>query len=320
VKSSSGSNHLRILLLFLLPFLLFVICSCTPQVEKVTSGETTGRQVAKPEAGAVTQPMAAVTQPAAAALQTSAMEVSRVKPTDVPYFTLTPRIVTASLTPVLSPTPTQSPTIEPVFRMCSPLEDHTLDDLLEIVSFPYDPPPEGKDTGHHGVDFAYYRRGDRLSILGVPITAVLPGKATGVVLNRAPYGHMLVVETNFKELSPVFLEYLEIAPDESLYLLYAHMDSPPFLQIGEHVDCGGQLGEVGNTPPEWSSAPHLHFEARIGPPGEVFESMAFYTKTASPEEMDTYRRWRMSGEFRLVDPLELLVFGLQKSGSGTGGN
>jgi murein DD-endopeptidase MepM/ murein hydrolase activator NlpD len=245
------------------------------------------------------------------------MEEIRVTPSSDLYFTLTPPhpeiSPSPSHIPASTPTPTLSPTPKTIFRMCTPLQDHTLTDLLEIISFPYDPPPEGKDTGHHGVDFAYYRRGDRLSILGVPIQAVLPGKAAAVILNRAPYGYMLIVETGLDDISPALKEHVGLGPQESLYLLYAHMDSAPFLEVGEPVACGGLLGEVGNTPPEWSSAPHLHFEARIGPPGAVFESMAFYSKTASPEEMDSYRRWRMSAEFRLVDPLDLLVFGLQDS-------
>jgi murein DD-endopeptidase MepM/ murein hydrolase activator NlpD len=255
-------------------------------------------------AGAGTQSVPAVLQP-------SEIEESRATPTSGPYFTLTPPDLASSPVPVFSPTPVISPTPELILRMCSPLLDHTLDDLLEIVSFPYDPPPAGKDTGHHGVDFAYYRRGDRLSILGVPITSVLPGKVAGMALNRAPYGYMIIVETNFQDLPRYIHDSLSPSPSESLYLLYAHMDSPPFWSLGERIKCGDQLGEVGNTPPEWSSAPHLHFEARVGPGGEFFESMAFYTGAASPDEMDAYRRWRTSGEFRLVDPLELLVLGLQ---------
>jgi murein DD-endopeptidase MepM/ murein hydrolase activator NlpD len=305
VSSSSGNLSASISLLFLLPFFLSLPAACTTASLEENSNDPHSRQTVVPNSGLETQPVHAGLQP-------SGLEESRVTPTGDLYFTLTPPIARASPYPSPAAT-TPSPTPQPVFQMCSPLEDHTLDDLLEIVSFPYDPPPEGKDTGHHGVDFAYYRRGDRMSILGVPIHSALPGRVAAVVMNRAPYGYMTIIETPYTKLAPILLDYLDIEPGQSLYLLYAHMDSPPFVEVGEQVGCGWQLGEVGNTPPEWSSAPHLHFEARLGPAGAVFESMAFYTKTAGPDEMEAYRLWRISGEFKLVDPLELLIFGLQQT-------
>jgi murein DD-endopeptidase MepM/ murein hydrolase activator NlpD len=293
------------LLVFGLIFMM-LISSCQPETGSGDFSEASGMHGARQSAGSSTQPESI--EP-----EQSGWEDISGTPTYAVYFTLTPPFPTVS-PPAVPPTPTlsltPSPTPKPENRMCSPLEDHTLEDLLEIVSFPFDPPPEGKDTGHHGVDFAYYRRGDRLSILGVPIQSVLPGKAAAVVLNRAPYGYMLIVETRLEDISTELQAYLEIEQGESLYLLYAHMDSPPFTKVGDEVICGEVVGEVGNTPPEWSSAPHLHFEARIGPKGVIFESMEFYTSTASPEEMDAYRLWRMSGEFRLIDPLDLLIFGL----------
>ena len=79
---------------------------------------------------------------------------------------------------------TPVPSLQPDF--CSPLADHTWNDLQEIVTNPFDPPPVGKDSGHHGVDFAYYRRGERLSILGVPVQAVMTGRVTAAILNRIP--------------------------------------------------------------------------------------------------------------------------------------
>jgi hypothetical protein len=61
----------------------------------------------------------------------------------------------------------------------------------------------------------------------------------------------------------------------------------------------------GNT-----DIPHLHLETRLGPAGQVFESMRFYDTRATQEEMDTYVLWRTSGIFQHFDPLQLL--GLEK--------
>jgi murein DD-endopeptidase MepM/ murein hydrolase activator NlpD len=219
----------------------------------------------------------------------------------------------AGATPIYftpSPLPAITPDPAPAFKFCSPLEDHSLADLLEIISFPYDPPPVGKDTGHHGVDFAYYRRGERLSILGVPIQSVLPGQVAAVNQNLVPYGFMVIVETLHDQLPVQVIEYLGISPKESLYLLYAHMNEPPLVEEGSLVECGQKLGYVGNTPEEWSSAPHLHFEARYGPAGGQFSGMQFYDKRSQVDQMEKYSLWRMSGEYILLDPLALLVYGL----------
>ncbi len=57
----------------------------------------------------------------------------------------------------------------------------------------------------------------------------------------------------------------------------------------------------GNT-----DIPHLHLETRLGPAGQVFESMRFYDTRATQKEMDTYILWRTSGIFQHFDPLQLL--------------
>jgi murein DD-endopeptidase MepM/ murein hydrolase activator NlpD len=210
----------------------------------------------------------------------------------------------------LTPTPALTPEQALPFQFCSPLEDHSLADLQEIITFPYDPPPAGKDTGHHGVDFAYYRRGERLSILGVPIHSVLPGKVAVANQNLAPYGFMVIVETLYDELPEPVKQHLGIPPSQSLYLLYAHMNELPLVEEGAPVACGQRLGSVGNTPENWSSAPHLHFEARYGPQGGQFSGMQFYDKRSQVEQMEKYTLWRMSGDYTLLDPLALLVYGM----------
>jgi murein DD-endopeptidase MepM/ murein hydrolase activator NlpD len=91
---------------------------------------------------------------------------------------------------------------------------------------------------------------------------------------------------------------------ESLYLLYAHLNLPPPVALGEAIAACQPLGEVGmsgNT-----DIPHLHLEMRLGPAGTVFESMRFYDTRASIEEMENYVLWRTSGVYRHFDPMFLL--------------
>ena len=58
------------------------------------------------------------------------------------------------------------------------------------------------DDGHHGADFAYWTRGERTTMLGHPVLAVLGGTVAGVVQNRTPYGYAVIIETPLDALPP----------------------------------------------------------------------------------------------------------------------
>jgi len=218
--------------------------------------------------------------------------------------TLTPTPTVQDLILPASPSPTSSITPEVPCRLCSPLAEHEITELSEIVSDPYDPPSPGKDDRHQGVDFAYYRSGERASIEGEGIRAILPGQVASSMNDRLPYGNMLIIETHRSDLPPGIIRAVDIHPGESLYHLYAHLAASPQVAVGDWVDCGQLLGEVGKTGYN-IPVPHLHLETRIGPADAVFESMAFYDTRATEYEMYNYRLWRMSGEFRHFDPMIL---------------
>ena len=224
---------------------------------------------------------------------------------------------TATAAPVLAATvppttvepapPATSPAVAQVIgvRLCSPLAETELQALPDIVSAVYDPPPMGKDDRHQGVDFAYYRRGDRESIAGEVVQAILLGVVAFAQEDRLPYGNLVIIETDQDALPDDLAANLGVAPGEALYQLYAHLGAPPILVQGQAVDCGQALGIVGQTGYNIPVA-HLHLELRIGPVAARFEGMAFYDTRATELEMDAYRRWRMSGEFRHLDPMAVL--------------
>jgi murein DD-endopeptidase MepM/ murein hydrolase activator NlpD len=203
--------------------------------------------------------------------------------------------------------PTASPTPTPVFEICSPLAWETIAELWEIVSDPYNPPPAGSDERHQGVDFSHYSRKGVKTIEGEPVQVVLPGRVAAVIVDRLPYGNMVMVETPGAALPTEVRRALGMAEGESIYLLYAHFGHSPTVNLSETVQCGQVIGEVGKTGYNIVN-PHLHLEARLGPEGVTFESMAFYTTSATESEMENYRRWRTSGEFRHFDPLRLFEF------------
>ncbi len=232
----------------------------------------------------------------------------------VPTQALTP---TKTSSPTIPPPSTEVPTGAPSTpapaistqtshpaKICSPLAEHRLEQLDEIVSQAYDPPPPEKDDRHHGLDFAYYRHSGRASIEGEVVQSVLPGRVAANLDNRLPYGNMVMIESVQEKLHPELITALNLAADCSLYLLYAHLESASTFEIGQEIACGQALGTVGKTG-YFVPVPHLHIEARVGPAGARFESMAFYDTTASEAERETYLLWRTSGEFQHFDPMVL---------------
>ncbi|HPH97260.1 MAG TPA: M23 family metallopeptidase [Anaerolineaceae bacterium] len=236
-------------------------------------------------------------------------------------------------TPQPSPTATIAPTSTPdpasLFDVFSPLEGITIAELREILTTPFQPPKLGRDDGHHGVDLAYYSRGERGSIEGLPIFAPFAGLVAGRVDDRYPYGNMIIIETPLSALPEALQEKLTLqlqptpaVPDArltcpawegiksldygalSVYVLAAHMAEATPLLIGETVAGGQQVGLVGNT--GGSGNPHLHLEIRLGPAGGRFDSMSHYRNNLPEAEMANYCAWRTSGAFQLLDPLWVL--------------
>jgi murein DD-endopeptidase MepM/ murein hydrolase activator NlpD len=223
--------------------------------------------------------------------------------------------------------PTPTPVL--INKICSPLANETLESITEILTQAYKQPRSGNDDGHQGLDFAFYRRLDRIGIEGLPVLASLPGKVVAVINDRWPYGNAIIIETPMDLLAPDLVTSINVPllqptvmPDprvncppgelpftikessRSLYLLYGHLIDNPTLLPGEEVLCGQQLGEVGNS--GYSSNPHLHFETRIGPSGAHFDSMAYYIAGSYEAERYNYCVWRVSNLFQLFDPMQLL--------------
>ena len=231
--------------------------------------------------------------------------------------------------PTLSPTavpPSPTPTEVP-FAVCSPLEDETFDSLPLILAQPLkESSTWGRDFGHPGLDFAYFTKGDRTSIEGIEVYALISGQVVLILDDLYPYGYTVVIETPLSALPetlqqtlladygpvPEDLEYQYNCPnvptptltgDYSLYLLYAHLGARPNFEVGEKVTCGQLLGNVGNS--GWSSNAHLHLESRLGPSGLEITTMAHYQTTATAEQMSNYCLWRSSGYYQIVDPFTL---------------
>jgi len=259
---------------------------------------------------------------------TQADTAALTQPPPQPTHTASPTLLpTATATATATPLPEPSHTPTPSFEICSPLEDETFESLPLILSKPLDIPHTfGDDTGHHGVDFAYFQRGDRLSIEGIQIYAIMAGKTVLTLDDHIPYGYTMIIETPLADLPKHIQEILldgyqpvpedpyyrlvcpevplpEITGEFAVYHLYAHMEIRPGFNRGDPIACGKTLGTVGNT--GYSSNPHLHLETRLGPSGMQIETMAHYELTNTPEQMGNYCLWRMSGYYQIFDPFIL---------------
>jgi len=246
----------------------------------------------------------------------------------------------SSSTPEINPTltfipstPTLLSTLTPKYinQLCSPLADVPLTELSQIISQPFKLPPAGFDYDHQGVDFSFYRLNGQVGILGTPVNSVLTGTIVAVMQEKYVYGNALIIETPLEQIPESWLEQIQlpalsptITPDSrltcpvvennsydlfdvhkrSIYILYAHLNQPPSVRIGDKIQCGQLIGEVGNSGK--STNPHLHVETRIGPSGATFAGMAHYDNRANSEEMHNYCVWRVSNLFQMFDPMRLL--------------
>lgn len=244
------------------------------------------------------------------------------------------------ISPTLNPTVTSYPTLTPTplgmatqstnvltSLVASPLQGIAASDLVSIVSQPFIMPPAGEDSGHHGVDFAYWNFKEAGAIEGTPILSIFPGKVSSAYSKiRNPYGYMVMVETPLSNLPKEIVDAIKLpeasstpanpsnrltcptgfadwwdTSSQSLYVLYGHMGEVPTVKLGQTVKMGDILGVVGNSGA--SSSPHLHLEMRIGPANATFASMAHYDTTTTDQERHNYCSWRISGQFELFDPM-----------------
>jgi murein DD-endopeptidase MepM/ murein hydrolase activator NlpD len=240
-----------------------------------------------------------------------------------------------------SPTPTALPTQTdtiaspptatgmPMPQICSPLEGYSLPQIPDTITNLFNLPAPGSDDPHQAVDLSDLAENSQVAIEGRSVKTILSGQVASVIHERFPYGNALLVETPLDEIPSAWSAYLEL-PDSvpeaaphsvlicpqteennswqddgkrSLYLLYAHLQMQPTLQLDDRVECGQAIGAIGMSGNALN--PHLHLEVRVGPAGARFTSMAHYDSSATPQEMKNYCDWRVSNLFQPVDPLKL---------------
>ncbi|MRS03891.1 hypothetical protein EG832_11830 [bacterium] len=255
------------------------------------------------------------------------------KPTSTTMALISPTLnPSATSYPTLTPTPlgvaTQS-TSSLTSLVASPIQGIAASDLATIISQPFVLPPTGEDSGHHGVDFAYWNFKTAGAIEGTPLLSIFPGKVSSAYSKiRNPYGYMVIVETPLSNLPKEIIDAIKLpeasstpasasnrltcptgfadwwdTSQKSLYVLYGHMGEPPTVKLGQTVKMGDMVGVVGNTGA--SSSPHLHLEIRIGPANATFASMGHYDTTTTDQERHNYCMWRISGQFEMFDPMVL---------------
>ncbi|MEA5079695.1 MAG: M23 family metallopeptidase [Anaerolineaceae bacterium] len=267
--------------------------------------------------------LSSCSQEAATAQNTPAQTVTGIATTPVPT-------ATATLAP--TPTATQVPLVS---GGVSPLQGVEISELRLVTSNPFKfkyPYVEasGSDYNHTGIDLAFFKFKDFTTVLGHPIEAVLPGKVVEALTDRWPYGNMILIETPLNRLSPEYLAALALpAPyseteisahssclpdptriawsqtETSLYIVYAHMESPSSFKAGDEVNAGDVIGAVGHSGNAIVGAEHLHLEVRLGPSDAQFGTISDYKPDSTEEERYNYCIWALSEVFQPIDPTTL---------------
>lgn len=120
---------------------------------------------------------------------------------------------TSTFLPTMTPTPVvQTPLASNgLFMVASPLQGIPVSELSSIITQPFVMPPAGEDSGHHGVDFAFWRHGDLTSIEGLPILSIFPGKVVSAY-NKSlpPYGYLVIVETPMANLPQEVIDAIKL--------------------------------------------------------------------------------------------------------------
>ena len=250
----------------------------------------------------------------------------------------TPTITATFLEVEKTSTPEPKPEILPVqptevaVQLCSLFLDVEVQSLPELITNPFHPPAPGSDDPHQGIDLSRMVNvgNTRIAVKGDVVTSMTEGQVAAIIHDRFPYGNAILIEIPLKLLPEetkdqiIFQSPLkptkpslscpetngsdEISGnEESLYILYAHLESLEQIKVNDPVHCVQPLGKVGDSGNALN--PHLHLEMRIGPSGITFASMSHYDNSATPEEMAAYCTWRVSGKFQLVDPLKFIELG-----------
>src|SRR5665648_254605 len=242
------------------------------------------------------------------------------KSADIPSDTPTPQIT-------IPDTPTN--TSIPVFQVCSPVESIKLEDITSMIYNPYYPPVAGSDDPHQGVDLSDVDLDTLIAKTGLGVNSIINGQVVMVLNGRFPYGNAVLVESTYDTLPPGWQKTVSNGPapanwgtvpaltcpsgwdqdpesksDPSIFVLYGHLENRSEVTQGQLLKCGEHIGSIGMSGNALS--PHLHIEIRYGPPSGLTNSMAHYDTSASLDEMSNYCQWRVSGWYRLLDPISLL--------------
>lgn len=127
-----------------------------------------------------------------------------------------------------------------------------------------DPLGSGGTHPHHAVDIMNVsnirriNKDGKLDREGMPngdIVTVESGVVTAA-FSSSIYGYLIEIR------HPMTSEIREKFPDATGWRsFYAHMITPSVYKVGDKVEVGDKLGEIGNS--GTSSGPHLHFEIRL---------------------------------------------------------
>lgn len=165
------------------------------------------------------------------------------------------------------------------------------DDTYFPVTYTFHPPlAEGFVTSglgyqetfkHDGVDYKHETNFDVYAIGYGVVAAVkectefqgtncvyLRGKDTAE--SNYGYGHLVITEHPYASLPPWVTAITGIKADQSLFILYSHLEDVPEIPVGTRLSPGDKIATMGRSGNTYGNATiHLHFEFRIEETGSV---------------------------------------------------
>jgi murein DD-endopeptidase MepM/ murein hydrolase activator NlpD len=167
-----------------------------------------------------------------------------------------------------------------------PTQDGQADNLIDTrVVWPVPGHATGTYPGHDGVDINGHAN-DGNNDMGDPIKAAAAGKVTQAGPGKG-YGDAIFIQT-----------------DTGYRTIYGHT-SKILVQVGQHVDTGQLIGEVGST--GHSSAAHLHFGVY---PGGTTKAALDFLAGKAPNRNRSAQAATSVGARRVKDPTTGAVFSI----------
>ncbi len=110
--------------------------------------------------------------------------------------------------------------------------------------------------------------------IGAPVLSSVYSFDTGVIIAQGAlpasgdYGHSIVIEYVWRSAEPLRGRMSKIIAGQRYWALYGHLSASSIFthQLGDHIERGQRIGELGESAENGGWPPHLHFQLSLQRP------------------------------------------------------